>query len=79
MCAHVPVCLCVCAAPDTAFNGYMLLNMVETVTPLDTLHLMHGQAGSRGLVYLGICHCSSVCSVHFLSSTNGLLFFEFDL
>lgn len=47
---YVSVCVDVCvhAAPCTAFNGYMLLNIIETGLPLDMLHLMEERLGIAG-------------------------------
>lgn len=44
-CVAILVCLCVCTTPYTAFNGYMLLNIIETGLPLDTLHRMEKRLG----------------------------------
>ena len=44
----VCVCVCVCTTPYTAFNGYMLFNIIETGVPLDTLHLVEERQGAAG-------------------------------
>ena len=48
VCLRVCVCVCVCTTPYTAFNGYMLFNIIETGVPLDTLHLVEERQGAAG-------------------------------
>lgn len=45
ICVHVCLSMCECTTLCTAFNGYMLLNIIETGWPLDTLHLMERSIG----------------------------------
>ena len=48
MCVYMCAYVCAHTTPCTAFNGYMLLNIIETGLPLDMLHLMEGRLGIAG-------------------------------
>lgn len=56
------LCACVCAlhvrtTPFTFFNGYMLLNIIETGLPVDMLHLMDERPRIAGWDAFGVHGC----------------------
>lgn len=50
VCVHVCPFMCVCVhhVMHSVFNGYMLLNIIETGLPLDTLYLTDERLGIAG-------------------------------